>query len=89
MTGSTAVGFANSNMQMHSYVYDGSAGKTPPYNLWNSMTVPGAGAPVNITALGQLLYGHVNIDDPSSSTPLVGGASTGFVMYPFIPRFLS
>lgn len=40
VTGSTTVGFANSNMQLHGLLFEATDGNFPPYNIWKATDAP-------------------------------------------------
>lgn len=87
-TGTNAVSFANSNMQMHSYLYDGSVAKLPPYNIWDSGHVPGSAVPTTNSYIDTFLHGNTSIEPATTSTPIIGGAETSFQTYSMIPWFI-
>jgi len=84
VTGSTAIGYANSNMQIHGYIFQDSQNELPPYNIWPQT----GGVTTNVvrgTDIRNLLY-------PSTSTTLgTQGpyATQEFVALTWEPWFIS
>ena len=87
VTGSNAIAFANSNMQMHSYLVEPND-TMPPYNVWTGDGLPGTAPPATPALLASALHGNEFIEPTTVATPVFGGAETYFQNWQFYPWFL-
>ena len=82
ITGSSAVGYANSNMQCHGYIYRGDMDNFPIYDIWYSAEVPITDQPVNGINVANFEW-PASLDEAPSC--ITSSPQYGFQVLPYTP----
>lgn len=89
VTGTTSVGFANSNMQMHGLLFEDHDKDLPPYNIWLTGTDPRSSTALTVNGLDitQALHG-INPKWIGGAPVNPIGAEGQFLAIPWDPWYL-